>query len=65
MYAGFKNKNGLTGGDVKKGSGVHREDVWQWNWNEKLRDLGIKEADWQTVKAAAMSEAGIDGNDDC
>ena len=38
-------------------------NVWQWNWNEKLRDLGIKEADWATVKAAAMSETGIDGDD--
>ena len=25
MYAGFKNKKGLTGGDVTKGSGTHRE----------------------------------------
>ena len=63
MYAGFKNKKGLTGGDVKKGSGVHREDVWQWNWNEKLRDLGIKEANWQTVKNAAMSATGIEGSE--
>lgn len=51
FFNSYRNKSGLTGGNIKDGFGLGHRAEYQWNLQEKWRHLGVeKEADAKAIR---------------
>lgn len=52
FFNSYRNKSGLTGGNIKDGFGLGHRAEYKWNLDEKWRHLGVeKEADAKAIRA--------------